>query len=136
MSDAPPAARLHMRGTRTVAVFAGKLSRLGFPHAPHQGFGEFCGMACMAGHANLLADEGCFDRDGDALSFGRGRCGRRTGLRGGRRRRVAAKKILQRIDRVVRLGKLQARFTHDRPPGTHLLSEFCKLGIDRIPGLP
>ena len=68
-ADAASTARLHVQRTRPVAVFARELARLILADPPHQGLRERFGVAGMAGHADLLADEGGFNPEPRPLSW-------------------------------------------------------------------
>ena len=61
-ADAAPAAGLHVRRARTVAVLAVELAFLGLADPAHQRLFERRGLARMAGQANLRADKVGFDR--------------------------------------------------------------------------
>jgi hypothetical protein len=56
-AHAAPAAGLHMRRARAMAVFALHLSRLDFADPTHEGLFERCRLACMTSQANLRSDK-------------------------------------------------------------------------------
>src|SRR5664279_2382857 len=127
-ADAATAAQLHMLRTRAMAVLARELAGLVLADPSHQGLRERFGMAGVTGHANLLADEVCFNRwTGRPAPDGRRRCRRW--------RAVAAQEFLHRVNRVVGLGQLHAGFARDRPLGADAPCEFIELGVDRVVGL-
>src|SRR5450755_169307 len=109
-----------------MAVLAREFAGLVLADTPHQRLRKRFGVAGMTGHADLLTDESRFNHGAYWLPRGHRRGSRR------RWRAVAAKKILQRVNRVVSLGEFQTRFMRNRLPCADTLCEFIELGIDRV----
>ena len=85
-------------------------------------------MAGVAGRADLFADEVRLNRrTGRLRRRGHGGFRRRIRWRG-----VAVQELLQRIDRVVRLGEAQRRGLPDRPVRADAVGEFREFCVDRF----